>query len=262
MLHESLWNENQKTAQACLECDFVSQLGKGTLDENVFKSYVAQDAFFLRSFLRAYAIAAAKSESLIHVMAYHELMGGVLDELRLHANYATDLGINLEKIEPYEETLSYTEFLKTTAWEKEINEITAAMVPCMKLYAWLGQQLQPNAKPDNPYQNWINTYASEDFQNLATHLEKLLDEVAEETDAVKQAYQKAMQCELDFFNAPIKHTVQEEPSQEQISNNEESMGEEPEESVQTENDAEQADNPPEEEPAPEQPQEERTGKES
>ncbi len=52
MLHESLWQQNADITQRCLEHAFVRGLADGTLDRDVFRQYVAQDAFFLRAFLR------------------------------------------------------------------------------------------------------------------------------------------------------------------------------------------------------------------
>jgi len=101
MLHDTLWNENAELVRRCLEHPFVRRLAEGTLDRDVFRRYVAQDAFFLRAFLRAYALAAAKCDNLERARLFHELMAGVLDELKLHASYSEKLGINLDNVKPF-----------------------------------------------------------------------------------------------------------------------------------------------------------------
>ena len=58
-LHSTLWQENQDLAQACLHHPFVAGLGDGSLDQSAFERYVAQDAFFLLAFARAYARCAS-----------------------------------------------------------------------------------------------------------------------------------------------------------------------------------------------------------
>ena len=100
MLHRILWDENQKIAKACLQHPFVVGLGSGSLPQDAFKRYVAQDAFFLRAFLRAYAICAAKCEPLEQIKAFHNFMGGAIEELNLHAQYAAALGIDLKNVAP------------------------------------------------------------------------------------------------------------------------------------------------------------------
>ncbi len=59
MLHESLWQQNADITQRCREHAFEQRLADGTLDRDVFRQYVAQDAFFLRAFLKASDIAEA-----------------------------------------------------------------------------------------------------------------------------------------------------------------------------------------------------------
>jgi thiaminase/transcriptional activator TenA len=204
MLHAKLWQENLDLAQACLAHPFVRGLRDGTLDQAAFKRYIAQDALFLRAFLRAYAIALAKVEPLDHARRLLGFVSGVLDELKLHASYAATLGIDLAHIRPLPAARAYTDFLLRTAWQAGAGETMAAMTPCMKLYTWLGQQLAPALRPGHPYERWIQTYASPEFEHLASDAERLLDEVADDAPAVHDAYRYAMQCELDFFSAPLE----------------------------------------------------------
>jgi thiaminase len=141
---------------------------------------VSQDAFFLDAFARAYALALARSPDRHGLEAFHGLIGGVLDELRLHAGYAAEWQVDLAHIEPGLATLAYTEFLLATASLGTVVETCAAMTPCMRLYAFLGQSLAANGadRPDNPYRAWIQTYAAAEFEQLAEQLEGLLDRYA------------------------------------------------------------------------------------
>ena len=58
-MHRALWARNAGLAEACLRSRFVRGLADGTLAPEAFRRYVAQDAFFLRAFFSAYALAAA-----------------------------------------------------------------------------------------------------------------------------------------------------------------------------------------------------------
>ena len=205
-LHESLWSENRDLARACLEHSFVQALAHGDLDTDAFKRYVAQDAFFLRAFFGAYALAAAKCATNARLDVAHRihfLMSGVLDELGLHASFAQSLGLDLDNVEPHPATRAYTDFLLHTSWSHDPGEIFAAMTPCMRLYAHLGEELKGCDEPENPYREWIRTYASADFAALAEELEALLDELGKLTPTIRDAYRYAMVCELNFFSAPL-----------------------------------------------------------
>lgn len=204
MLHETLWQLNIDLAGACLNHPFVRGLGDGSLGREAFRRYVAQDAFFLRAFLRAYAVAGAKCRRVEHVEKFYEFMGGALEELKLHADYSRKLGIDLADVRPCPAARAYIDFLQAKAWHCPPDETLAAMTPCMRLYAYLGTALGKTSAPDNPYRDWIATYSGEAFQAVASEVESLLDAVADDTPAVRNAYRYAMQCELDFFRAPLE----------------------------------------------------------
>ncbi|MBD2413635.1 TenA family transcriptional regulator [Nostoc calcicola FACHB-389] len=200
-LSNKLWTANQDLAKACLEHPFVQGIGDGTLERAKFAYYVGQDAFFLEAFARAYSIAAAKAPDWVGFTTFHNLAGGVLAELELHSGYASQWGVNLHSVEPGAATRRYTDFLLATAWGQDVGLTAAAMSPCMRLYAFLGEQLAVNGIPNHQYVDWIRTYSSADFQPLAQQLEDLVDNYATVNAVVHSTYRYAMLCEYDFFEA-------------------------------------------------------------
>ena len=126
-------------------------------------------------------------------------------------------------------TSEYVNFLLETtesqakAVNGKISLICAAMVPCMRLYAFLGQSLaasgfgrsihdnedtgiaSPLTCPKREYSEWVETYAAAEFEDLTSSLEALLDRYAAEEAAPAEplatAYARAMQMELAFFSA-------------------------------------------------------------
>ncbi len=200
MLHQTLWDSCRDLAQACLHHPFLKALAAGTLDPRDYDEYVGQDAFYLRAFLKAYALALARCDDLEDARLLHQLAGGALEELEMHLRHAEQKGLALATVRPNPACLAYTDFLLATAWSGALGEILAAMTPCMRLYAWLGEQLAPPA-PDNPYRNWILTYSSPEFQRLASRIESLLDAYASDTPEIRFLYRYAMECELRFFSS-------------------------------------------------------------
>jgi len=200
-LAEMLWRENQDLARQTLAHPFVRGIGRGTLLRSNFAAYIGQDAFFLDAFARAYALAAARSPDRAGVPEFVRLLNGVLEELQLHASYAARWGVDVLTVEPTEATLAYTDFLLKTAAFGSVGETCAAMTPCMRLYAYLGQSLAADGVDDgNPYADWIHTYGAPEFEALATTLERLLDRYGDEQQG-RTLYRRAMQLELAFFDA-------------------------------------------------------------
>lgn len=192
-----LWADNADLAAACLAHPFVTGISDGTLPRERFASYVAQDAFFLEAFARAYARAVAHSRDRASLEAFADLLAGVREELRLHDSYAARWAIDLAAVEPVAATLAYTDFLLATASFGDVGLTCAAMTPCMRLYAYLGQAL--SRRSQETYGEWITTYAAPEFDALAATLERLLDRHSTDTPAVRRAYRRAMQLELAFF---------------------------------------------------------------
>jgi thiaminase (transcriptional activator TenA) len=203
-LARTLWHENADLASAALHHPFVRGLADGSLPNDAFTAYVAQDAFFLGSFARAYALALAHSPDRAGIDAFGDLLTGVREELRLHESYAARSGIDLSAVEPAPATLAYTDFLLAAAALGGTGQTCAAMTPCMRLYAYLGQSLA-EAPISDRYTEWVTTYADPAFDLLATILEGLLDKYADPTAPVRVTYRRAMQLELAFFDAAHQH---------------------------------------------------------
>src|SRR5689334_14779953 len=197
-LSEQLWAANDDVTADVLAHPFVRGIGDGTLPRPLFAGYVAQDAFFLESFARAYAMALVRSQDTSTLLTLADLLTGVRQELGLHSSYAAAWGIDMAGVTPRPATLAYTEFLLATAATRGSDEIFAAMTPCMRLYAWLGSSLDASAA--GPYAEWVSTYADPAFDDIARSLEVLLDQ-QDDTPAVRAAYRRAMQLELAFFEA-------------------------------------------------------------
>lgn len=196
----TLWALNGDWADRILANRFVQGLGDGTLPVEAFKRYVAQDAYFLEAFARAYAFCLAQSRSRDDLYGFAELIQGVLDELRLHKSYADKWQVDLAGVAPIPATRAYVDFLLAVAPKGNLGETVAAMTPCMRLYAWLGQALARGQVAER-YAEWVRTYADPGFEGLAARLEQLLDTHASDTQAVRANYRRAMELEYGFFDA-------------------------------------------------------------
>jgi thiaminase/transcriptional activator TenA len=201
-LAQRLWDINGDLGARIRIHDFVEGLGNGSLPVESFKRYVAQDAYFLEAFARAYALCLANGTSRDDLYDFSELISGVVEELKLHRSYTERLQIDLSSVTPVAATKFYVEFLLNTARRGRLGETIAAMTPCMRLYAWLGQSLaRTNVAP--AYADWVKTYSDPGFEALAVRLEALLDKHAIDTPAVRANYRRAMELELGFFAANL-----------------------------------------------------------
>ena len=202
LITQKLWERNYNLASLSLNTKFVQGIKNGDLPKTKFQEYLAQDYFFLESFARAYGLAVSKSRNKKNIKTLSVLLSGVSEELILHETYAKEWDIDLTTNLIGPATKKYTDFLEEVSLNLSLIEIMSAMTPCMRLYSWLGKKLL-NMISDNPYKEWILTYSDESFDNLAKSLENLIDEYDESYDfnQINFLYKKAMELELDFFNA-------------------------------------------------------------
>ena len=199
-----LWNENIKLAESSYSSAFVDGIKDGNLPINNFKDYIAQDAYFLEAFAKAYGMAIFKSPDTKTIKVLGNLLEGVIKELELHNSYAKTWGVNLNEYSINQATKEYIDFLLEISNKGKMIEIIAAMTPCMRLYAWIGQTITKSCiNGNNKYSQWIDIYSDNEFEILAITLEDLININYEDhlLDSIRSLYSKAMKLELKFFNA-------------------------------------------------------------
>jgi thiaminase/transcriptional activator TenA len=201
-LARRLWDANTDWAERIRAHGFVRGLGDGSLPVASFKRYVAQDAYFLDAFARAYAFCLANGRSREDLYGFSELISGVVDELKLHKSYTERLAIDLAGVVPIPATQAYVDFLLGAAQRGVLGETIAAMTPCMRLYAWLGRSLA-GGEVAPAYAEWVRTYSEPGFEALAARLEALLDAHATDMPTVRANYRRAMELEYRFFDANL-----------------------------------------------------------
>ncbi|CAA0841119.1 Probable aminopyrimidine aminohydrolase-mitochondrial [Striga hermonthica] len=222
------WIKFKKEWTQALYTPFMVCLAAGTLKLETFRHYIAQDVYFLRAFAKAYELAEEFADDDDAKVGIYELRKSVLEELKMHNSYVQEWGFELPKENtPNVATVKYTDFLLATASGKvegvkalgkldtpfEKTKLAAytigAMTPCMRLYAFLGKELQAFLDFNegvHPYRKWIDNYSSDAFQASALQTEDLLDKLSvsltgEELDVIEKLYNQAMKLEIEFFLA-------------------------------------------------------------
>lgn len=220
------WINSKKESTFALYTPFVVCLASGTLNIDTFRHYIAQDVHFLKAFVQGCEAAEVCTDDDDAKVGISELRKNIVNELKMHDAVLEKWGIDLVKectINPA--TAKYTDFLLATASGKvegvkaaklatpfEKTKLAAytlgAMTPCMRLYAYIGKELQVclEGEKNHPYEKWIDSYAAEGFQASALQTEDLLDKLSvtltgEELDIIEKLYHQAMKLEIQFFLA-------------------------------------------------------------
>ena len=158
---------------------FVQGLGDGTLPRGGFLRYLVQDYRFLIHFSRAWALGAAKAGTLAEMRACIVTVDALVNhEMPLHIRICAEAGISPEALEDAPEApqnLAYTRYVLEAGYSGDFLDLLAALAPCVLGYGEIGLRLSREGSADSPYRDWIETYASEDYQRTCREVGALID---------------------------------------------------------------------------------------
>ena len=164
---------------------FVQQLGSGELPEACFRHYLVQDYLFLVHFSRAYALAIYKSEHLDDMRQAAGTLDALLNhEMSLHIRTSAEWSLSeadLVAVPEEAANMAYTRFVLERGLSGDLLDLLVALAPCVAGYGEIGSRLLRTAGDSlgtNPYRDWIETYAGEDYQSAVQAAVDQLDRVA------------------------------------------------------------------------------------
>ncbi len=206
---QDVWSRNLDLYQKTLQHPFNQELAQGTLNKDAFCHYVIQDAHYLVAYGRSLAVCAAKAFSAEEIIQFSEAAKlAIVFEREMHNDFLDQFKISAQDFESTPLTLAchhYTSFLQATAWSESYPVVLASLLPCFWIYAEVGKDIVNKSVENNPYQAWIDTYASDDFHEAVQKVIETVDAVAERADAdtlekMHLAYTRAAQLEWLFWD--------------------------------------------------------------
>jgi thiaminase/transcriptional activator TenA len=171
------WRAEAPQWRAYTNHAFVEGLRTGSLPRDSFLHYLRQDYVFLINFARAWALAAAKAETLAEMQAASTTVQALVhEEMPLHVQICAREGIDAAALEETEEApanLAYTRYVLEAGYSGDFLDLMATLAPCVLGYGEIGARL---AGSGGPYAEWIETYAGEEYQGLCRSVGALIDE--------------------------------------------------------------------------------------
>ncbi|WP_350557477.1 thiaminase II [Psychrobacter sp. CAL346-MNA-CIBAN-0220] len=213
MDYQTLSN-NCPTWDAYINHDFVNQVAAGTLAEDSFRHYLKQDYLYLIHYTRVMALSVYKSDSLAQMRIGQAGINAMLDlEIGMYLDFCKQWGIELKEVENTDEsaaTTDYSGYLLDTAMSGSLADLYAAIAPCLMGYGEIGKRLKAQGhKSENPYQQWIDVFASAEFQEVTAQNEAHIDELlAGATPCQEQRFQQlfdtASRMEINFWQMALE----------------------------------------------------------
>lgn len=207
---QHLWRDIESIYAAILAHPFITGLVDGTLDEEAFGHYVAQDVHYLRDYARALAVVAAKAPTLADTAMFARHAAEVFDvELALHSTLLPELGLDpaaFTDVAVAPTTRAYTSYLLATVYGGSFADGLAAILPCYWIYARVGEDLARRGSADPRYQRWIDSYGGAEFAATVAEVLELTDRVGGTLTPVEESAARAhfvttSRYEWMFFDA-------------------------------------------------------------
>lgn len=197
---------------AYIHHDFVQQLITGALPLTAFRRYLEQDYLFLLQFVRAWGLAVYKSDNLADMRAAQMGINALLDvEIQLHLDYCASYGVDaaaLAQLTELPATVAYTRYVLDCGQAGTLADLHVALAPCIVGYAEIGKHAVSHSSADNPYQSWIDMYASTSYQTVAADAVVALNRLIHDaTPAQQHRYQQifntATAMEIAFWQTGL-----------------------------------------------------------
>ncbi|AWW30003.1 thiaminase II [Echinicola strongylocentroti] len=204
------WKRIAPLYDKVIHMPFNQELQSGTLPKETFKFYMAQDAFYLGEFGKALSTISGRLNDLDKVLAFSEFAAGaIVVERALHESYFKTLGLP-DEVDPSPSCLLYTNYIRNQASFANIEKAVAAILPCFWIYKEVGDYIYAQqGSSENPYKNWIDTYAGEEFATSVAKALEITDQLAEKAspaarEEMFEAFEMASKLEWMFWDSAYR----------------------------------------------------------
>ena len=206
---EKLWNEALPVYNKIQDHPFNQEMKNGTLAVEKFKFYIYQDSLYLAEFAKALATAGTRSgtsQELLDFLGFAQ--NAILVERALHIGYFKEYDIDFHSGKA-PGCFAYTNYLLAVSAFESFEVAVAALLPCFWIYNKIGDYIYQTQTKPNPYQNWIDAYAGEEFAISVKKALRICNEIADnasETTRKKmtEAYVMASKLEYVFWDSAYK----------------------------------------------------------
>jgi thiaminase/transcriptional activator TenA len=205
------WSAIADIRGAIDELPFLTRLADGSLDHEVFRHYLTQDALYLADYGRVLAAAASQSTDPDDLIFWAQsARTTVVVERELHAAHVADLA-DLAGATPSPTCRAYTAYLWSLAGGGCYPALVAGILPCFWIYDDVGRRMRERVGDPggHAFGDWIATYGDPEFAASTARAREIVDRVAAESSPavvarMHEAFTTAARYEWMFWDAPMR----------------------------------------------------------
>ncbi|WP_416353438.1 thiaminase II [Agrilactobacillus fermenti] len=160
---------------------FIKELVAGDLASTAFRYYLLQDRYYLEHFSKIHLlIAQQSSDTQVKALMYQSANNLADGEQMVRHDFFQELQIKPAEIAqtPIAPTAyHYVSHMYRQLVEHTPNVALASLLPCAWLYQAIGQRLATKGSPNQLYQRWIDTYASDEMTESVQTFKQIINHV-------------------------------------------------------------------------------------
>ena len=180
---QDVWEKSSRIYDAILELDFLKELSDGSLGNDVFGRYIAQDEIYLKNYYHQMNMLAEMMENEQDRELFLSFaQSGMEGEAAMHELLISRCSIDTQ-VGSSAVTSDYNAHICEGIATGNICVALAAVLPCMWIYNRVGLHILEHAMLEgNPYKEWILEYGQEEFTTGVRKVLEMVDAMAEDAD--------------------------------------------------------------------------------
>jgi thiaminase (transcriptional activator TenA) len=207
--YEKTREKTEHIYQEIITHNFVTELMQAKLDKDTFGFYVNQDSLYLSEYKKSLVTVGTKCHRPSDTQFFYESATGIIEvEDALHKEFLEE---QYKSPTPSPTCELYNSYLARIVSNESVEVGAAAVLPCFTIYKEVGDfilKTQEN-KGTNPYQAWIDTYASDEFALAVKQAIQIVDTYAltaspENLAKMEEVFIKTSQLEWMFWDSAYK----------------------------------------------------------
>lgn len=208
MFVEQLHEDAKPIWQKSFNHPFIQELVAGTLPKEIYRFYLKQDRYYLEQFGKFHLEIAKHVDDPKAIKVLKEGALGLEDgEIDIRESMFNQLHITDDEIQntPIAPTAyNYVTHMHYELMSGSVGRAIAALLPCYWLYNEIGKNLVDRHSPVKIYQQFLDSYASDEFTDGTTNMINLLEQYSQkasqtELDLMERAFLKSSTYELEFW---------------------------------------------------------------
>lgn len=178
-----VWEKSVKIYDAILELDFLKELSDGSLCNDAFGRYIAQDELYLKNYYHQMTMLAEMMDNEQDRELFISFaQSGMEGEAAMHELLIERYGIETQ-VGASAVTSGYNAHICEGISTGNTCIALAAVLPCMWIYNRVGLHiLKHSSLEGNPYKEWILEYGQDEFTIGVNKVLSMIDALAADAD--------------------------------------------------------------------------------